>query len=270
MNKVWVNENIVDEENAISSGDRGFTLGDGAFETMYFDGGQIEYFEMHIIRLKSTLSKLYINLPYNEKQILTAVDELAEVNKLSCGVVRLTVSRGAGIRGIAFDKEITPTVVISISSVERIQPPVKICLTDYSRNEKSPLSSFKMLNYSDSIMAMHIAKSKGFGDAVMLNTAGRVVCATTSNIFLLRGDILITPCLTDGCLPGIMRSAVLNLGKKLGLRIGETSVTVDHLKTADAVFLTNSIVRIRKVAGFGDIEYNLENAIINKIESELR
>ena len=270
MNKVWINGNIVDSENSISSSDRGFTLGDGAFETMYFDSGQIEYFEMHIIRLKSTLSKIYINLPYNEKQILSAVGVIAEENKLTCGAVRLTVSRGCGKRGIAFDKDITPTVVISIASVERMQPPVKVCLTDYSRNEKSPLSSFKMLNYSNAVMAMHIAKTKGFGDAVMLNTAGNVVSATTSNIFLLRGDVLITPDLTDGCLPGIMRSAILNAGKKLGLKIGEASVTIEHLKTADAVFLTNSIVRIRKVAGFEDTEYNLENEIIAKIESELR
>ena len=195
MNKIWINGKIVDAQNAISSSDRGFTLGDGIFETMYFDNGNIELFEMHMIRLKSTLSFLYINISYSHNDLINATRKLFEENKLSCGVVRLTVSRGCGKRGIAFDNELKATVVISVSVVDRFQAPVKICTTSYIRNEKSPLSSFKMLNYTDSIMAFNDAKMKGFGDALMLNIKGNVSCTTTANIFLIKGNNLITPSL---------------------------------------------------------------------------
>tara|TARA_Y100000287_G_C14168862_1_gene328709 strand:+ start:57 stop:869 length:813 start_codon:yes stop_codon:yes gene_type:complete len=269
MNKIWINGKIVDAQNAISSSDRGFTLGDGIFETMYFDNGNIELFEMHMIRLKSTLSFLYINISYSHNDLINATRKLFEENKLSCGVVRLTVSRGCGKRGIAFNNELKATVVISVSVVDRFQAPVKICTTSYVRNEKSPLSSFKMLNYTDSIMAFNDAKMKGFGDALMLNIKGNVSCTTTANIFLIKGNNLITPSLKSGCLPGIIRSVVLNIAKKNNLNVAETDVKIEHMKTADSVFITNSIIRLKKIIGFEDTNYDLENKVMLNIEKEL-
>jgi len=269
MEKIWINGKIVDGQNAISSNDRGFTLGDGVFETMYFDNGNIELFEMHMIRLKSTLSFLYINIFYSYSDLINAIKQLFEENKLSCGAVRLTVSRGCGKRGIAFDNKLKATVVISVSVVDRFQAPVKICTTNYIRNEKSPLSSFKILNYTDFIMALNDAKMKGFGDALMLNIVGNVACTTTANIFLIKGNNLITPSLKSGCLPGIMRSVVLNIAKKNNLNVAETDVKIDHMNTADSVFLTNSIIRLKKIVGFENISYDLENKIMLSIEKEL-
>ncbi|MGB1361074.1 MAG: aminotransferase class IV [Alphaproteobacteria bacterium] len=268
--QVWVNGEITEDKNAISSADRGFTLADGVFETMYFDNSEVELFQMHMIRLKSSLSALHINMPYKDDEILNAIRELFDVNKMKSGAIRLTVTRGVGARGLSFADINSSTVVISSASVERIQTPVRICTTDYIRNEKSLLSSYKTLDYSESIMAFNSARIRGFGDAVMLNTVGNVACCTTSNIFLLRGNVLITPPLKDGCLPGIMRSVIISIAKKMELKILESTVTKQHLDSADAVFLSNSIVRLRKVSSFENIHYDIENEIVNNIERNLR
>ena len=103
------------------------------------------------------------------------------------------------------------------------------------RNEHSPLSRIKSLNYGDAVLARIAAADRGADDALLRNTAGLLCEATAANLIILRGDRLPTPRVEDGALPGIRRALLIE-------RAGTTETEIDShlLATADAAFLCNS------------------------------
>ncbi len=110
-----------------------------------------------------------------------------------------------------------------------------ICRTT-RRNEYSPLSGIKSLNYGDNILARREAVHKGATDALMLNTQGHVACATVVNVFFRIEGRWITPKLSDGILPGLARAKVIP-----GIGAIETTLTERDIAQADAAFISNSL-----------------------------
>ncbi len=120
------------------------------------------------------------------------------------------------------------------------------------RNETSPAARMKTLAYLDNILARREANAKGAGEALMLNTKGRLACGTIGNLFLWKGAALFTPALEEGVLPGITRAQIIALAEEEGLTCREAPLEPDTLRSCDGAFLTNSLVglpRIRKVDG---------------------
>jgi len=112
------------------------------------------------------------------------------------------------------------------------------------RNEFSPLSRIKALPYLDNVLALQEALAHGADEAILLNTRGSIACASSANVFALRGGCLETPPISDGALPGTMRALVLALAKEVGLVAAENQLHAEDLAGADEVFLTNSISRL--------------------------
>ena len=127
-------------------------------------------------------------------------------------------------------------------------PAAQLVVSPYRRNEGSPLSRLKVLNYLDNILAHQKARADGYDDALLLNNAGRLACATMANIFLQIDGEWVTPPVSDGVLPGITRRAVLDFAQLTEQPIRELGVTGEMLARADAAFLTNSLMNVRPVA----------------------
>jgi branched-chain amino acid aminotransferase len=83
-----------------------------------------------------------------------------------------------------------------------------------------------------------------------------VACAGTGNVCVMAGRTLITPPLADGVLPGIVRGQLLALAPAHGLPVEERSVTRDDLRTAEAVFVTNSLRLLAPVTAVGETAYD--------------
>ena len=270
MAKLWVNGHILDSaDNTLSALDRGFTLADGAFETMYFDNNFVEYYQYHILRFRNTLTQLSIVYHVNEEDLLNNIRETMKANDLRSGAVRVTITRGFGGRGLAYPATQTPTVVITASSVQRLHQPARMGISQYTRNDTSPLSTMKTLSYTGNIMALDEVSHEGNNEALILNTKGKVCCASAGNIFLVFGQNLVTPDLNQGCLPGIMRAMTISIAKRLGVLVSEAPVSIKDIRNADAVFITNSLMRIRMVAVLEDTLYDLDNQIVSSIKNIL-
>ena len=270
MAKLWVNGDVLDSaDNTLSVFDRGFTLADGAFETMYFDNNCVEYYKYHILRFRNTLTQLSIAYHVNDEVLLNNIREIMEANDLRSGAVRVTATRGVGGRGLAYPETQAPTIVITVSSVQRLRQPARMGISQYTRNETSPLSAMKTLSYTGSIMALDEASRAGNNEALILNTKGQVCCASAGNIFLVLGQNLVTPALNQGCLAGIMRAVVIGTAKRLGILVSEALVSIEDIKNADSVFITNSLMRVRLVATLEDTLYDLDNPIVSSIKSRL-
>lgn len=251
----WLNGDFKDETAAIDIADRGFLLGDGVFETILVVNGKPAFFSAHIRRMRAGAAALGIEAEIDEAEIAAAVVALAERNEATQGKAwaRLTLSRGAGPRGLAFAKGAwSPTFLITLS---RYMAPIdhkaaKVIISKHVRNEHSVASRWKTINYLDNILAKEEAVMAGVDDAVMLNTSRRVACASSANVFLIRGETIKTPPLEEGAMPGIVRGVVIEEAQKAGIEVLVEPVERGEL-FASALFLTNSLIGLRAAAKRG-------------------
>ncbi len=174
-------------------------------------------------------------------------DGLFETMRADRGrIFRLTLTRGPGPRGLLPPPDPRPTLLITASHLPSTpHPPATAHIASIRRNEHSPLSNIKSLNYLDNLIARQEALAHGADEALLLNTAGHLAEASSANLFVVTDGILHTPSLTDGALPGITRAVVLEVAAELGLPAAETSLTPLDLARADEAFLTNSLMGIR-------------------------
>jgi branched-chain amino acid aminotransferase len=110
--------------------------------------------------------------------------------------------------------------------------------------------------------ALH-AKNEKWNDAIILNAYGRICETTFTNIFLIKGDVIYTPALAEGCIAGIMREHMIRKLKAGNYQLVEGMIEIDQLLDADEVFLTNSIYNMRWVQSIGDKNYR--NVLAQKI-----
>lgn len=242
---IWLNDGLVEADAAaISPQDRGFTLGDGLFETMKAIGGRVLRQDRHFARLREGAQVLALPVPHLD--LGAAIAAVLGANRLLDAVVRLTLSRGVGPRGILPPADASPTLVIAAAPLPAPLPPARLCLSQRTRrNELSPLARIKSLNYLDNIIARQEAAARGYDDALLLNTQGRVAEGTYANLFVILDGHLVTPPLTEGALPGILRREVLGAGGR------EHSLTLADLERAEEAFLTSSL-GIRSIVSIED------------------
>lgn len=240
---IWINGELKDQDLAsIPCNDRGFTLGDGVFDTMLANDGVPVWPNEHFARLTYNASVFGIEFTLEFEKTARA---LLDQNGLTQGryAIRTTITRGAGARGLNPPEHGKATVLMTAAPAPEKKHRAELVIAEtVRRNEFSPLSHVKSLNYGDNILAVAEAREKGAEDAIMLNTAGHVCCATTSNIFIREGDKLLTPPLSDGVLSGITRQKIIDRHP-----VTEESFKPEKLFEADAVFLTNSIQGVRPV-----------------------
>ena len=252
MANTWLDGRLVEGPVALDPSDRGLTLGDGLFETIAVFNGRPAYLAPHLGRLEYGAKLLGIDVA--RSSIESGILELVGQDRRESGILRITITRGAGGRRLAGSAS-EPTRLITIAPwpKEIANASVRLATSSLRRNEHSPASRLKTLSYVDNILAAREAIAAGGDDALLLNTAGRVACSTISNLFVIDGIELITPPLAEGVLPGIIRARLLGLAKSIGLSAAERPLNAAELLTTDAVFLTNSVRLIRPVIAIDSI-----------------
>lgn len=209
--KVWLNGLVLEGDMArIAPSDRGFTLGDGIFETIKAMGGTPLRLDAHLARLRRGAS--LIGMPLPRVDFAAALAETLAANDLADGALRLTLSRGPAPRGVLPPREPQTTLLITAGPLPPTGPIRLVIARVTRRNEFSPLCGIKSLNYLDNILARQEAAGRGADDALLLNTQGRIAETSTANIFVVKDGALVTPPLKDGALPGILRAELLKLG----------------------------------------------------------
>ncbi|SNZ08123.1 aminotransferase class IV [Cohaesibacter gelatinilyticus] len=229
--------------------DRGALLGDGLFETLPIWNGQIIWINEHLDRLSQGLSLLGMDGPKaNLRNTIKSLKPIA-IEHGGNAIVRLTITRGEGGRGLLPPVTPSPTILASLSPYPQTMAfaDVTLATSTIRRNEGSPLSRLKSLGYLDNILATKEASNKGAEDALIFNNQGHACCSTIANLFAVFDKTIVTPPLKDGVLGGIMREKLLDLLPTHGVQIEEKSQTAEQLKKADGLFLTNSLRIIRRV-----------------------
>lgn len=239
MMMVFLNGHLLPQDEAlVSAADRGFTLGDGLFETIKVRSGRPLRLEAHLARLRAGAALLRLELPSSGDELAAAMTAVLDANGLTDAVLRLTVSRGPGVRGLLPPNPAHPTILLTAGPLPPLPGPARVVVAEsVRRNPHSPTARCKALSYLDNVLARMEADERGADDALLLNTEGRVAESTIANLFLVTPDgTVITPPIAEGALPGVRRAELL---EQLDAR--ERPVTLADLRTASEAFLTNAV-----------------------------
>ncbi len=248
---LWVNGRLVPAGEAhLDPRDRGYTLGDGLFETIRARDGALPWMSRHLARMRAGAAVLGLPLPTDD-ELESAIRQTLTVNDLSEAVVRLTVSRGVPTeRGLLPDPEPKVSVVVHARPfagypAELYERGMRAITSRIQRNERSPLANIKSLSYLENALTRREAAERGADEALLLNISGNLACASAANLFLVLGDSLVTPDLASGVLPGTMRELVLGeLAPQAGLSLDERPIRPGELATAHEAFLTSALLGI--------------------------
>lgn len=208
MDLVYLNGSYLPPEEAlVPVTDRGFAYGDGIFTTMKVLGGEPLFLDRHLARLERDAAAIRIPAPLDE--VGSALRGLVERLRLRDGVLKVTLTRGAGGRGPS-PKNVAgrSTLVVSASPLPVARPPLAaISILD----ERGPLAAHKTLNYLPSIIALAQAEEAGCEEAIYFRD-GLLLEGTVSNLIGVSGDRLVTPPLSGSVLGGVTREVLLERG----------------------------------------------------------
>lgn len=241
---------VPDDEAKVSIFDRSFLYGDGLFETFKVCGGRLFRCWAHFERLKRGAAFLGINLPFSSSELDAQCGELIRKTGLSEGLLRMTLSRGVGVRGYSPRGAQQPLLVATIQEAPRVQAPHpvrwRLVTSSYKVAANDPLTVLKTCNKLHQILARAEAEAQGADEALLLNTDGEVAETASANVFWIeQGKVYATP--ANVALPGITRAVVFELCEKEGIVVLEQRCPPVELNDADGVFLTLSSLGVVEV-----------------------
>jgi len=201
-------------------------------------------------------SVIGIALPCPAEELRRQADTLLRQHGDPPALLRIQLTRGSGPRGDSPRDARTPTLLLTLHPAPALDPALppqaKVILSSHRVPVDDPLTAIKSCNRLRNILARAEADDAGADEAILLNTSGNIACASAANVFVLRGNRLMTPPVRAGALPGVTRAAILKLAPQLNLEPAESDLLPADLANADAVFLTQSsrgVVEVTSVDG---------------------
>ena len=197
-------------------------------ETMLWED-EIALLSMHLDRLEASAS--YFGFAFHRQSI---AEQLHAQSKLFTPHGRFRVRLLLASQGAV---TITTTPCLPYKASGRVQVSSE---RTYSRDVFLRHKTTNRARYDASYAQAH---ADGFDDVIFLNERDEVTEGCISNIFIQRGDRLLTPPLGSGVLPGVYRRHLLESNKTAEERV----LTIQDLESADGMFLCNSVRGMSRV-----------------------
>lgn len=262
------------EVDSVLTHNRAFLYGDAVFETLKLVNGKVLFMEDHYFRLMASMRIIRMQIPMNftleylEEQII----QLAEHNScLASCRVRLTVYRNDGGYYLPLARSVS--FLISVKPLDNqvyalANEPYEVELFKDFYVTKQLLSNIKSTNRLINTVGSIFAEENGYQNCLLLNEEKNVVEALNGNLFMLVGNRLITPPLSEGCLNGVMRKQILTIAKKIAeIEVIELTISPFDLQKADELFITNVISGIQPITQYRKKEFEsvLAKVLLEKL-----
>ena len=259
------NGSIVPNDTNLLIHNRAFLYGDAVFETVKIVKSKILFLEDHYFRLMSSMRIVRMEIPMNftmeyfEEQIIT----LAKAKNFeNSSRARVTVYRNDG--GYYLPENNTVSYLINVEALENIS--YSITQKDYVVDlytdfyiAKQLLSSIKTTNKILNITASIYARENDLDNCLLLNDSKNVVEALQGNLFMLKGNTLVTPPVSEGCLNGVMRKQIIKLARTIeNIEVIEEAISPFDLQKADEMFITNVIKGIQPITKYRKKEFTID------------
>lgn len=109
--------------------------------------------------------------------------------------------------------------------------------------------------YPNSGRAIIEARGRGFENALMRDLNGNVAETASSNIFLAKDGVVMTPVPNGTFLAGITRARVITLLRGAGIEVRECTLTVEDFHSADEIFTSGNYSKIAPINRLDEREF---------------
>ncbi len=264
---------VLKDKSIFSKDNRAFKYGDGVFETLKIQDFNSVFFEDHYFRLMASMRMLRMEIPANftleflESEIIKTASE----NSLSESArVRLTVFRKDGGLYKPISNEVEYIIEASeLVSFKKEKFTVELYKDFYVYS--GLLSTIKTTNRIVNVMSSIFASENEYDTCFLINEKKNLVEAIYGNVFLVFGNNIATPSISEGCIKGIIRKKIIELlQKNPNFVIEEREISPFELQKADEVFITNSIIDIQSVTNYRKKTYktNVGNQVLEMLKNK--
>lgn len=263
---------LQEDEAWLPVSNRAFLYGDGLFESIYFDGQLPHQIELHYQRLLDGMNALNMQIPehFSSKYLSEQICRLAVRNKIfSPSRVRIQVFREANGFYTPDSDFVAYLIQIKTLSAGIRELNTKGLHVEIFPGSTKPMNSWsgvKSVNATLFVQAGIWKRNFGYDDCLILNQAGRLCEAVSSNVFVVKAGKIYTPALSEACLPGIMRHQIIQSASSTGYEVLESEMDPEFLNEADEIFLSNAIGAVKWVGSYRKYRYfNTIGAAISKL-----
>ena len=234
--------------------------GRSVFTTIAVYKTEIFQWEKHWRRLTENAGRIGIDLSdFSEREVEKSVKDLIAANSFQSGRIRLTVFDETTKGLWSLETKNNVALLITSADFRNFSGTIRLTISPFSANSKSPLCNLKSGNYLENILALEESQRRGFDEAVRLNEKSEVVSAVMANIFWIKNDQIYTPSLDTGALQGTTREFI-----RENFQVTEKTIDLAELKSAAEIFITSAgigaaIVKDFEGRLFGD--FNVSNSI---------
>lgn len=237
--------------------DRGLAYGDGLFETILVKSGRATLLDRHLQRLQRGADRLKLELDIP----LIGREVIAVAAQLGGGVLKLTVTRGAGPRGYRLPQQPVPLRIIQTGAAPDVEAAqrdgVQLFPCQTRLAQQPALAGIKHLNRLEQVLARAEWHDGRYAEGLMCDTAGNVIEGTMSNIFLRISDQWVTPDLSVCGISGVMRDYLVEALQDAGEVVTIRSVTTNELQDCTELFCCNSVIGVWPVVSVGALQWTV-------------
>lgn len=247
-NGIWVDA----DQAMVPFNDQGFLYGESLFETIRVNQSKPFRLEKHLERMQSGM----ITIRLEGKSLMTSIPSILDAfihkNQIREALIRVMITRGAG-SGSPWVTKSEPSIYISARRISK--PPVAPVKVIFVEEKKYPILRFhpaiKSGNYLGNMLAKKDAEAAGAFEPVFVNRDGYITECAIRNIFFIRDDVLLTPALELGVLPGVIRDTIMELARHRGLEVREALILQVDVMAMDEAFISSTGIGVLPITWDG-------------------
>src|SRR5580693_7435740 len=239
-------------EASLFPGQLGLLSGWGVFSTLRVVDGALFAWERHWARLSHDARLLNVEIPADSKAVERDLLRLVEANGvLNCTLRFVVVRNGGGMWEGPASGKASDTIALTANS-KAWGPSVRLSVQPHARYSQGEFTGSKILSWAANLRWAERAQEQGFDEVILLNEMGRVSECTSANVFAAFGSQVVTPPISEGCLPGVTRDVLVHEIHVPEVEVIERPLALEELYEADGVFITSTtrgLLRVREIAG---------------------
>lgn len=240
---------------SIFSPDDRFYLGEGLFETIRVVNKKPCYPQLHWQRMRASALELNIPFTTSEDQWHGSLDSCIKNAEIEANGIKVILTGGRANRGLTMCGKRSQILFNAFAYKPEVCP-ISLMSAPWVRDGRNPIYRHKSINYLEAIQGKRLALAQGMDDVLFFNTKDHALETTISNLFVIQENVILTPKVECGILPGIIRSKLLEICKKEKIPCFEQLITSDDIHNSIAAFTTNSLQGIRSVRSFDGTVFN--------------
>ena len=227
------------EEMKIPMLDRAVYFGDGCYDAAMFSNNRIFALEDHLDRFYNSCRLLEIPFDMEREALTKELQKCIDANELSEGMIYWQCSRGTYYRSHNFPPETVKPNLMIFTVPDEIVPMDTTYKLISMEDTRFLHCNIKTLNLIPSVIAYQRCIEAGCQET-LFHRQGRVTECAHSNVLILKDGTLHTPPRDNLILPGITLKHLIILAKENNIPVVEAPFSMDELKNADEVIISNS------------------------------